>query len=81
MNDKISFQKKNKLNKELKYLKDQMKEKEKEYEKVKNYDETECRILDPDNRRRAKGNQTSMKRSFEDVKKQIDDLFKKYQNE
>lgn len=71
---------KKQLEKDIEGLKKDYKEKEKEYEEVKKYDRTECRILDPENRRRAKGNQTNLKESFEHVKKQIDNLFTRYNN-
>lgn len=69
---------KDELEKTMKEKKKVYKEKWREYRKVKKYDKTECRILAPDNRRRAQGCETYMRQSFEDVKKQIDVLFRKY---
>ena len=92
--EELKYKDKEKYKAEKKNYKSDKKGKEKEYkdakkaykaskkslDKVKNPDKTECRILDPDNRRRAQGNEKDMRESFDDVKKQIDDLFKRYDN-
>ncbi|MBQ6107154.1 MAG: hypothetical protein IJK97_03000, partial [Thermoguttaceae bacterium] len=66
-----------KLKKALNEKKKIYKQKAKEYKKVKKYDKTDCRILAPDNRRRAQGTEMNMRESFEDVKNQIDKLFER----